>query len=68
MKFYHENCEIRHGADTVGAEVDYQKTIVLGKFHDAERPTWEDRMTRRMRDQLGERFVPASRSGGGEEG
>jgi 2-oxoglutarate ferredoxin oxidoreductase subunit beta len=40
MKFYHDNAEIRHGADTKDVGIGYQEKIIIGKFVDVERPTF----------------------------
>jgi 2-oxoglutarate ferredoxin oxidoreductase subunit beta len=40
MKFYHDNSEIKHGADTRDLDLPFQSKITVGKFVDIERPTW----------------------------
>jgi 2-oxoglutarate ferredoxin oxidoreductase subunit beta len=42
MKFYHDNSEIKHGADVRDIDIDYQKKITVGKFVDIEKPTLID--------------------------
>lgn len=42
MKFYHDECEVRHGADTREVNIDFQKTITVGKFVDIEKPSFLD--------------------------
>ncbi len=42
MKFYHDNSEIRHGADTTELGLAYQSKIIVGKFVDIEKPTWTE--------------------------
>jgi hypothetical protein len=44
MKFYHDNCEVQHGADTAHVEIGFQSKILVGKFVDIERPTFLDLM------------------------
>ena len=56
MKFYHDNCEIKHGAPTEDADIGFQDKILLGRFVDREQPTWDDRMTGRMQTKLGDKF------------
>ena len=51
MKFYHDNSEIRHGADTRELSLPYQSKIVVGKFVDEDRPTWTE-MYREGLDQV----------------
>jgi len=43
MKFYHDNSEIRHGADTKDVAIGFQTKIVIGKFVDVEKPTFLDK-------------------------
>jgi 2-oxoglutarate ferredoxin oxidoreductase subunit beta len=40
MKFYHDNAEIRHGADTKDVGIGFQEKIICGKFIDTDRPTF----------------------------
>jgi len=42
MKFYHDNSEIRHGADTRDVAMGFQDKIIVGKFVDEDRPTFLD--------------------------
>ena len=42
MKFYHDNVEIQHGANTRDVDIDFQSKIICGKFVDRERPTFID--------------------------
>ncbi len=58
MKFYHDNCEIRHGADTEEASIGFQDKILLGRFVDRDRPTWQENMAARMEHKLGDTFRP----------
>ncbi len=44
MKFYHDHCEVRHGADTAEVDIGFQTDIVVGKFVDRDRPTFLDQM------------------------
>jgi 2-oxoglutarate ferredoxin oxidoreductase subunit beta len=56
MRFYHDNCEIRHGADTRELAIDYQSRIVVGKFVDRERPTYLESMNRWYSEAFGGRY------------
>jgi len=41
MRFYHDSCEIRSGADPDSADIDFKGKIVLGKFVTARgRRSW----------------------------
>ncbi len=58
MKFYHDNCEIRHGADTADSDIGFQDKILLGRFVDRDQPTWQERMAANMSARLGDAFRP----------
>jgi 2-oxoglutarate ferredoxin oxidoreductase subunit beta len=64
MQFYHDNAEVRHGADTRDVDIDYQDKIICGKFVDEERPTFLERMDEQHRRVLGDKYVPMSPEGG----
>ena len=56
MKFYHDNSEIVHGADTRDVEIGYQSKIVVGKFVDRDRPTWQELRDAEHDRRLGEKY------------
>jgi 2-oxoglutarate ferredoxin oxidoreductase subunit beta len=56
MRFYHDNSEIRHGADPRDVDIDFQSKIVVGKFIDRDRPTWEQRTDVQHDNRLGDRY------------
>jgi len=56
MKFYHDNSEIKHGADLQELDIEFQKKIIVGKFIDIEKPTFLDQYNKRMSEVLGEKF------------
>jgi 2-oxoglutarate ferredoxin oxidoreductase subunit beta len=64
MRFYHDNSEIRHGADTREVDIGYQDKFVCGKFVDEERPTFLDMMHDHYKKILGDRYVPMPPEGG----
>ncbi len=64
LRFYHDNAEIRHGADTRDVGIDFQEGFVCGKFVDEELPTFEDRMRDHYQATLGDDFVPMPQEGG----
>jgi 2-oxoglutarate ferredoxin oxidoreductase subunit beta len=64
MRFYHDNAEIRHGADTREIDMDFQGRIVCGKFVDQERPTFLEMMREQYTRILGDKFVPMPPEGG----
>jgi len=64
MRFYHDNADIQHGADTRIADIGYQDKIVCGKFIDEERPTYLDMMREHYTKTLGDKYVPMPPEGG----
>jgi 2-oxoglutarate ferredoxin oxidoreductase subunit beta len=64
MQFYHDNSEIRHGADTREVAMDYQDRIICGKFVDEEKPTFLELMQAHYGKILGDKFVPMKPEGG----
>jgi len=56
MKFYHDNSEIRHGADPNDLDIGFQEKIICGKFVDIERPTFLDAMNQRYREVFGDEY------------
>lgn len=56
MRFYHDNSEICHDADTRELDIAFQSTIKVGKFVDVERPTWHELSDRRHHAALGEKY------------
>jgi 2-oxoglutarate/2-oxoacid ferredoxin oxidoreductase subunit beta len=63
MVYYQHNSEIRNGADTKDVALDFQGKIIVGKFVDRERQTYDDAMTQYYRQRLGERYVPLAPAG-----
>ncbi len=57
MIYYQQNSEIRHGADTKDVALDFQGKIVVGKFVDRDRQTFDDAMDEYYGRRLGERYV-----------
>lgn len=64
MRFYHDNAEIRHGADTRELDIEFQDKIICGKFIDEERPTFLDMMHEHYGKTLGDKYVPMPPEGG----
>ena len=64
IKFYHDNSEIKHGADTRELEIGYQDHFICGNFIDEERPTYLEMMQAHYSQKLGDRFVPMPPEGG----
>jgi 2-oxoglutarate ferredoxin oxidoreductase subunit beta len=64
LQHYHQNSEIRHGADTRELDIGFQGRIVCGKFVDETRPSFLDGMHAYYRKTLGDRYVPMATEGG----
>jgi 2-oxoglutarate ferredoxin oxidoreductase subunit beta len=64
MRFYEHNAEIRNGTDPSTVAIDFQKTIVCGKFVDANKPTYHELLDSHYRRILGDRYVPMPPEGG----
>jgi 2-oxoglutarate ferredoxin oxidoreductase subunit beta len=64
LRFYHDNAEIRHGADTREVGIGFQGPIICGKFVDQEQPTYLDLMHDHYRKTLGDKYVPTPPEGG----
>ncbi|MBN2198550.1 MAG: 2-oxoacid:ferredoxin oxidoreductase subunit beta [Candidatus Aminicenantes bacterium] len=58
LKYYYENSEVRHGADTRTLDIRFQEKITCGKFIDVEKPTFLDCMNTHLTKTLGEKFRP----------
>jgi len=64
LRFYHDNAEIRHGADTRELDIGFQERIICGRFVDEERPTFSEMMHAHYKQTLGERYMPMEPKGG----
>ncbi len=58
MRFYHDNCEIKHGADTRELEIKFQEKITVGKFIDRDRPTFVQSMNNWYGKVFGDEYEP----------
>jgi len=58
MKYYYENSDIQHGADTRTLAIDFQGKFVVGKFIDKDKPTFLECMNTHLQKALGEKYVP----------
>lgn len=64
MKFYHDNAEIRHGADTRELDIGFQSRIICGRFVDEPRATFLEQMHEHYGAVLGDKYVPMPPEGG----
>ncbi len=64
MRFYHDNAEIRHGADTRDVDIGFQDRIICGKFIDDELPTFSEAKDAHYKKVLGDKYVPMPPEGG----
>ncbi|MFZ2053073.1 MAG: thiamine pyrophosphate-dependent enzyme [Candidatus Aminicenantales bacterium] len=58
LKYYYDQSEIQHGADTRSVGIEYQGKLIVGKFVDKEKPTFLDCMNVHLQKTLGEKYVP----------
>jgi 2-oxoglutarate ferredoxin oxidoreductase subunit beta len=58
LKYYYDQSEIQHGADTRSVGINYQGKLIVGKFVDKEKPTFLDCMNAHLQKTLGEKYVP----------
>jgi 2-oxoglutarate ferredoxin oxidoreductase subunit beta len=57
LKYYYENSEIRHGANTREVDIALRGEIVVGKFVDREdRPTYLQAMNDHLQKKLGDKY------------
>jgi 2-oxoglutarate ferredoxin oxidoreductase subunit beta len=59
MEYFRDNSDIKNGADTKSVALDFQGKIIVGKFVDIERPTYQDAMYKHLQDKFGERYIPS---------
>ncbi len=59
MVYFKDYSEIRHGADTKSVALDFQGKIIVGKFVDIERPTYQQAMYDHFAKKFGDRYVPS---------
>jgi 2-oxoglutarate ferredoxin oxidoreductase subunit beta len=57
LKYYYENAEIQHGADTRTLGISFQGRLIVGKFVDREKPTFLDCMNDHLSKALGDKYV-----------
>jgi len=58
MKFYRDNSEVQHGADTKTVALTFQGKIIVGKFVDKDKPTYLDTMNTFYARKFGEKYTP----------
>jgi 2-oxoglutarate ferredoxin oxidoreductase subunit beta len=58
MKFYHDNCEIAHGADPRDVDIQFQSKIKIGKFVDLNKPSYIELYNDFMQKKIGDQFKP----------
>lgn len=56
LKYYYDNSEIQHGADTRTLDISYQGKLIVGKFVDKEKPTFLDAMNKHFSNVLGDDY------------
>jgi 2-oxoglutarate ferredoxin oxidoreductase subunit beta len=56
LKYYYDQSEIQHGADTRTLDISYQGKLIVGKFVDKEKPTFLECMNTHLQKTLGEKY------------
>jgi len=56
LKYYYDNSEIQHGADTRTLDISFQGKLVVGKFVEKEEPTFLDAMNDHLSRVLGDDY------------
>jgi len=56
LKYYYENSDIQHGADTRTLDIGFQGKIIVGKFVDREKPTFLSCMNEHLSKVLGDKY------------
>ncbi len=64
LRHYHDNAEVRNGADTRDVGMGFQDRIVCGRFVDTDQPSFIDMMSEHYTRTLGERYLPMPPEGG----
>ncbi len=60
LKIYKQRSKIQNAADTKEVAIGMKGPIVVGKFVDRERPTYQDAMEAQLARKLGDRYARAS--------
>ena len=58
LKYYYDNSDIQHGANTRDVDIDFQGKIIVGKFVDKEKPTFLDCMNEHLSKVLPDKYQP----------
>lgn len=56
LKYYYDQSEIQHGADTRTLDIQYQGKLIVGKFVDKEKPTFLEAMNQHLNRVLGDDY------------
>ena len=56
LRYYYDNSEIQHGADTRQLDISFQGKIIVGKFVDKDKPTFLDAMNQHFTRVLGDDY------------
>ncbi|MFC2160984.1 thiamine pyrophosphate-dependent enzyme [Acidobacteriota bacterium] len=56
LKYYYEQAEIKHGADTRTVDIDYQGKLIVGKFVEKDKPDYLKAMNSHFSNVLGDDY------------
>lgn len=58
LKYYYDNSDIQHGANTKDVDIEFQGKLIVGKFVDIEKPTFLDCMNEHLSQVLPDKYQP----------
>lgn len=64
MKYYHDQSEIEHGADTKTIDINFQGKLTVGKFVERDKPTFLQCMNEHLQRVLGDKYRPYGEDNG----
>ena len=56
LQYYHEEAEIKHGADTRESDIDFQGRIIMGKYVDKEKPSYLEAIQNHYTNVIGDDY------------
>lgn len=56
LKYYYDQAEIKHGADTRTVDIDYQGKLIVGKFVEKDKPDYLTAMNTHFTNVLGDDY------------
>jgi 2-oxoglutarate ferredoxin oxidoreductase subunit beta len=66
VRYYKEKSTVKNNANTREVGIGFQGDLIIGKFVDSPRPTFEDLMHEQLHAKLGDKYIPSAECGCGE--